>query len=103
MKGQARSRRKGISSTHGAMFVITFVALAMLAVMLIRGYTLQSKIDANTQKMQELQELISSEEERTAEIEALEEYMQSDEYVEQEAKERLGFVKESEIIFKESN
>ena len=37
------------------------------------------------------------------EIEELEEYMNSDEYIEQVAKEKLGMVKDGEIIFKEAD
>ena len=47
--------------------------------------------------------LILSEKNRTTEIEELEEYMNSDEYIEQVAKEKLGMVKDGEIIFKEAD
>lgn len=103
IKEKQDRRKKRMSSTHGAMFVIVVVALAMLIVLLVSGFSLQQKISDNEARMDELNTLISSEEERTTEIEGLEEYMQSDEYLEQEAKDRLGFVKDGEIIFKESN
>jgi cell division protein DivIC len=102
-KKKQNGKTKSMNSTHGAMLVIVFVALVMLVVMLISGYALQQKISGNESRVQELQGLIDSESERTTEIEELEEYMQSDEYLEQEAKDRLGFVKDGEIIFKENN
>ena len=102
-KKKQNYKTKSMNSTHGAMLVIVFVALVMLVVMLISGYALQQKISGNESRVQELQGLIDSESERTTEIEELEEYMQSDEYLEQEAKDRLGFVKDGEIIFKENN
>ncbi len=40
---------------------------------------------------------------RTEEIKELKEYMQTDEYAEQAAREKLGLVKENEIIFQEAN
>ena len=48
-------------------------------------------------------EPVSVEEEkaRTQEIEDLKDYMLTDEYVEQAAREKLGLVKENEIIFQE--
>lgn len=92
-----------MNSTHGAMFTIVLVVLALLVVLLVSGFSLRQKISDNESRMNELRSLIDSEEERTTEIEGLEEYMQSDEYLEQEAKDRLGFVKDGEIIFKESN
>jgi cell division protein DivIC len=101
-KNSQGRKKKNMTPTHGAMLVIVFVALVMLVVVLISGYGLQQKISANELRMDELNELISSEEERTQEIEGLEEYMQSDEYLEQEAKDKFGFVKDGEIIFKES-
>ena len=53
-----------------------------------------------------LDELVSTEEQLTDRIEALEgeiNYMQTDEYIERTARERLGMIKENEIIFKEQN
>lgn len=95
--------KRTISPTKSAVVIIAFVALVMLVVMLISGYNLKNKISDNNARAEELQEKIDSENERTNEIEELEEYMQSDEYLEQEAKDKLGFVKDGEIIFKENN
>ena len=44
---------------------------------------------------------IDSEKERTKEIEAQKEYMKTDEYVEEAAREKLGLVKDNEIVFQE--
>ena len=49
---------------------------------------------------QELQEQIDAEEERSKEIDSLEEYVGTDEYIEQTAKDKLNLVHENEIIFK---
>ena len=43
---------------------------------------------------------MEAEEARSEEIEELKEYVQSDEYAEQVAKDKLGLVYEDEIIFK---
>ena len=51
-------------------------------------------------RMQELQEQIDAEEERSKEIDSLEEYVGTDEYIEQTAKDKLNLVHENEIIFK---
>ena len=45
---------------------------------------------------------ITTEEARTKDIEDMQEYMQSDEYAEKIAKEKIGLVKDNEIIFKEN-
>ena len=50
-----------------------------------------------------LEKSIDSEKERTKEIEAEKEYMKTDEYVEEAAREKLGLVKDNEIVFQEEN
>ena len=84
------------------MLAITLVALVLLAAMLISGHNLQQKITNNNSRIVSLKEQIEGEEQRTVEIEELQDYMKSDEYLEQTAKEKLGFVKDGEIIFKEN-
>lgn len=84
------------------MLAITFVVLVLLAVLVCEGYSLSGKLDANDAKLAGLEEQIADEEQRTEEIQELQEYMQSDEYLEKAAKEKLGLVRENEIIFKES-
>ena len=48
-----------------------------------------------------LEKSIESEKERTKEIEAEKEHMKTDEYVEEAAREKLGLVKDNEIVFQE--
>ena len=48
----------------------------------------------------ELEAQIQEEEERTKEIEQMEEYVGTDEYIEQTARDKLGLIYENEIIFK---
>ncbi len=48
----------------------------------------------------ELEEQIEEEKARTKEIEELSEYVGTDEYVEDVAKEKLGLIHENETIFK---
>ena len=58
------------------------------------------EIDANEARRVELEEAIASEEARTESIESLREYMQSEEYIRQAAKDRLGLVESGEVVFK---
>ena len=51
-------------------------------------------------ELAQLQNKIDAEEARTQDIADLEAYMQTDEYAEQVAKDKLGLVYEDEIIFK---
>lgn len=47
-----------------------------------------------------LQEEIQSEKERQKEIDSLEEYVKTDEYIKEVAREKLGLIDPNEIIFK---
>ena len=49
----------------------------------------------------ELKQQISDEKERTKEIDKRTEYMQTDEYAAEVARDRLGLVKDNEIVFEE--
>ena len=67
-----------------------------------QGQRLSSRLAANEQKTVELQQQIESENQRTEDIDNMQEYMQSDEYAEKVAREKLGLVKDGEILFKEA-
>ena len=99
---QRTKQKRRVSPISGAMLAITLVALVLLAAMLVSGHNLQQRITNNNSRIADLHSQIEEEEQRTAEIEELQEYMKSDEYLEQTAKEKLGFVKDGEIIFKEN-
>ena len=62
--------------------------------------TLKAKERAYKEQEIELQKQIKEEEQKAKEIEKLEEYVGTDEYIEDMAREKLGLVYEDEIIFK---
>ncbi len=93
----ARSRKN-----KAAMRCISFVVTVLLAVLLFEGHSLKVKIDANEERTAKLEKQIKKENKRTDDINDLSNYMQSDEYLEKSAKEKLGLIKDNEIIFKES-
>jgi len=86
-----------------AMRGIIFVVLILMAVLLVQSSRLDKRIAAADQQISELDSQTKSEEKRTDEIKDLQDYMQSDEYKEQVARDKLGMVKDGEIIFKESD
>ena len=86
-----------------AMIGITMVVCMMLVLLYVQGRSVQRRISENTQRQQELAEQIDDEKERTKEIEAMQDYVQSDEYTEKIAKEKIGLVKDNEIIFKDAD
>ena len=80
---------------------ITFVVFVLMVVLVLSGRRLSAKLQAGQRQISELEEETERENRRTQEISELQEYMKSDEYIEQAAKEKLGLVKDGEIIFRE--
>ena len=83
------------------MISVILVSSALSISLMARSYALEEKIGDYKSQRKEVKAQISAEEQRTKEIEALKEYMQSDEYAKQVAREKLGLVEGDEIIFKE--
>lgn len=83
------------------MLSITFVTVLLLGIFLMQTRSLQGRIEGYDAQTAALEKQIQEEQERTEEIEELKEYMQTDEYAEEVARDRLGLVKENEIVFEE--
>ena len=76
--------------------------VAMVVLLAFKEHAWQVKYQTNENRKAQLEEEITTEEARTKDIEDMQEYMQSDEYAEKIAKEKIGLVKDNEIIFKEN-
>ncbi|MBR3397276.1 MAG: septum formation initiator family protein [Lachnospiraceae bacterium] len=100
---QASLNKKKVSAARYTIRLVTFVVAVLLVVLLVLKVSMHSKVVNNMNRAAVLQNQILEEKDRTVEIEELEEYMNSDEYIEQVAKEKLGMVKDGEIIFKEAD
>lgn len=97
--GRKKKVRKKSCTTE---FSITIVLCCLVAVLTVKGISLQQKVNANASRLSGLDSQIEEEKQRTDDITALKEYMQTDEYIEKTAREKLGMVKDNEILFKES-
>ena len=95
--GRKKKVRKKSRTTE---FSITIVLCCLVAVLTVKGISLQQ--NANASRLSSLDSQIEEEKQRTDDITALKEYMQTDEYIEKTAREKLGMVKDNEILFKES-
>lgn len=82
------------------MVAITCVVCMLFGILMYSGHTLQQRIVANDEKREQLAAEIEAQEKRTEEIGDLEAYMQTEEYIQSAAQEKLGLVKENEVIFK---
>lgn len=86
---------------NGFSVALVIMVLVMLMIVITFGrINLQKKQEVYAQKEQQLQEQIDAEVKRSEEIEEYRKYTQTQKYVEEVAKEKLGLVNENEIIFK---
>ncbi len=95
----AGKRRKN-GNNAGTMSVV-FIVLVFVVVMSIQIYKLKEKDNALAEREQNLMEQLTEEMQREEELEELDLYTKSMEYIKDMAN-KLGLVFENEIIFKES-
>ena len=81
------------------MLIITGVVLVMILVIGSHSHTLRERRDMLIQQEEDLLFKIEQEERRALEIEEMEEFVGSDEYIRQIAEETLGLIDPDGIIF----
>lgn len=100
-KSGKKRRKKRIGYNHLGMFGISLIVLILMLSLMAQSRNLQESLTGYETRAEALSQQIEDEKARTEEIEALKEYMLTDEYTEEAAREKLGLVKENEIIFQE--
>jgi cell division protein DivIC len=98
MRRKITTRKKG--QNRLAMGMIAVVVVILIVVVSVRSASLKKDKAELDQREQDLQEQITGQEEYAEDLDDLEKYMQTDEFVEETAKEKLGLVYEDELIFK---
>ena len=78
------------------MISISMVVCMLVVLLAFKEHSLQVKYQTNENRKAQLEEEITTEEARTKDIEDMHEY------AEKIAKEKIGLVKDNEIIFKEN-
>lgn len=99
-KSRRYRQKRRIRSHKRSMVMISLVIILMGAAASVSSMTLLAKEKTYQAQEIELKEQIQEEKDRAAEIEELEKYVGTDEYVEEVAREKLGLVYKDEIIFK---
>ena len=94
--GRKKKVRKKSRTTE---FSITIVLCCLVAVLTVKGISLQQKVNANASRLSSLDSQIEEEKQCTDDITALKEYMQTDEYIEKMASEKLGLIKSNAKVF----
>ncbi len=95
------AKRKGKGLNAGTVSII-FIVLVFVAVMSIQIYKLKEKDAQLAEREELLQEQLDSESQRAEEIEELNLYTKTMEYIKEMAN-KLGLVSDNEIIFKEND
>jgi len=93
-------QKKGTQSIKKSVLGICVVLVLLISVVSFGSINLYSKNKEYIAQEKELITQIEEEKARAEEIDELEEYVGTSEYVEQVAKDKLGLVYENEIIFK---
>lgn len=98
-----KRKKKKNPQNRFAIISVTFVVGVLFIALMAESSKLEGKISDYEAKTAEVASQIDSENDRTAEIDKLKEYMQTDEYAREVARDRLGLVDDNEIVFKEKD
>lgn len=103
MEANSKRMRHSRMAMRNTMIMILLVVCILFAALLFGGYRLDKKIDTALAVQRELNEQIEDEKARTQEIAELEEYMKTDDYIREVARDKLGLVDEGDIVFKKAD
>lgn len=105
MKRKVRQRRvqKNKARHSSSMKLIGSVVCFLILVLAVGGKSASAKNEAYMEQEQALIQQLEEEQNRTLEIEAYEAYVETDEYVEAVASEKLGLAYPDELILVPAN
>ena len=95
-----RKKKKKVGYNSLGMIAIALVVLVLLGGLMLKSNDLKERLTGYDAKAATLQQQIEDEQNRTEEIDKLKKYMETDEYAEEVAREKLGLVKDNETVFK---
>lgn len=91
-------KKKKRKQNRLAMFAITLVVTALVCVLGFQTVQLKQKSDQYAEKLASIERQLDEQEVRAADLETRRIYTQTKQYIEQEAKSKLGLVNPNEII-----
>lgn len=94
-KKRPAKKRVFLRGTLGLGILCVVICLIMIG----QGVAVQPDINENKNLIAELNSQIEQEKERQAEVDHMRENSSSDEYIEKVARDRLGMIKNDEIVF----
>ena len=96
-----KKRKKKTGYNRLGMLTIAVTVLMLLGILMMQSRDISDKIAVYDARAAALEQDLEEQKSRTKEIDKYKAYMKTDEYAEQVARERLGLVKDNEIIFEE--
>ena len=102
MAGKRRAadrRKKRHNGFH--IFLAVSVVLVLFAVIFVGSVRLTRQLEVRERRKAELEQAIREQQERAEELEEFSKYVQTDQFKEEMAREKLGMVKDGEIIFED--
>lgn len=100
-RSKKKKKNTRILNNYLGMALISVVVLILLGVLTVQSKNLETRIASYDTRAAEIRTSIEEEKDRTKQIEEEEKYMQTDEYVAEVARDRLGLVKSNETVFEE--
>ncbi len=97
------AKRKKYKTNKAAFLSVSVIVVVLVAVLCVRCYGLYQKNLEYTAKEEALEEELADETERSEELKEYEEYVGSDEYVIEMARDKLGLVFKSETVFRDED
>ena len=102
-RGRKRSTGRRKSQNRLSILLAAVVMLVLLAVTFVRGDQIRKSLSVYQTRQEELTSQITKEQQRAKEIKEYGKKTQTDEYIEEVARDKLGLVKPGEIIFQNSS
>ncbi|MDK2965152.1 MAG: hypothetical protein PWP53_764 [Lacrimispora sp.] len=97
---KSRRKRKDRWGNRMTLIGITFVVFSLAVIVTIEGASLKEKELEYQYRLQNLQAQVDKEQNRAKELEEYRVYVQTKQYIEEVAKQKLGLVKPDEILLK---
>lgn len=93
-------KKKKRKASKRGLFIAFTVVIVMAAIVSVKSKQLKRQEAIYMQKQQEMQKKIDDEKVRSEELSEYKKYVETNDFIEQMAKEKLGLVQKDEIIFK---
>ncbi|HIQ99558.1 MAG TPA: septum formation initiator family protein [Candidatus Scybalocola faecavium] len=100
---QNKSEKKKNKGSRSGMLMISGVVLIFCLILTYNSLGLRERIQENAGIVQDLQEQIDEQEKTQQELVQESEYINSDDYIEEIARDKLGLVHDNEIVFQKQD